>query len=80
MQADRGNHGRWRCGFCRHSDYQAVAVRDGLIFLSWPEHNGSTIVHALDVVSGEAYTAATPFKGEFMRLRGRIHIIQAGIA
>jgi hypothetical protein len=54
--------------------YQAVAVRDGLVFLSWQEHIGSTIVHLLDFVSGEAYTAVTPAKGEFMRLRGRIQM------
>ena len=59
-------------------DYQAVTVRDGLVFLSWQEHIGSTIVHTLDFVSGEAYTAVTPAKGEFMRLRGRIQIIQGG--
>lgn len=55
-------------------DYQAVAVRDGLVFLTWQEHIGSTIVHTLDFVSGEAYTAVTPAKGCFMRLRGRIRI------
>src|ERR1700742_1828540 len=55
-------------------DYQAVTIRNGLVFLSWEEHIGSTIVHTLDFVSGEAYTAVTPAKGEFMRLRGRIQI------
>jgi hypothetical protein len=55
-------------------DYQAVTIRDGLVFLSWQEHIGSTIVHTLDFVAGEAYTAVTPAKGEFMRLRGRIRI------
>jgi hypothetical protein len=59
-------------------DYQAVTVRDGLVVLSWQEHIGRTIVHTLDFVSGEAYTAVTPAKGEFMRLRGRIQIIQGG--
>jgi hypothetical protein len=28
----------------------------------------------LDFVSGEAYTAVTPARGEFMRLKGRIEI------
>ena len=28
-------------------DYQAVRIRDGLVFLSWQEHIGSTIVHTL---------------------------------
>jgi hypothetical protein len=55
-------------------DYEAVTIRDGLVFLSWQEHIGSTIVHTLDFVSGDAYTAVTPAKGEFMRLRGRIQI------
>jgi hypothetical protein len=63
-------------GFSDTIDYQAVAVRDGLVVLSWQEHIGSTIVHTLDFASGEAYTAVTPAKGEFMRLRGRIQIIE----
>lgn len=53
-------------------DYEAVAIRDGLVFLSWREHIGSTIVHTLDFVSGDSYTAVTPAKGGFMRLKGRI--------
>ena len=61
-------------GFSDTVDYQAVAVRDGIVVLSWQEHIGSTIVHTLDFVSGEAYTAVTPAKGGFMRLRGRIQI------
>jgi hypothetical protein len=61
-------------GFSDTVDYEAVTVRDGLVLLSWREHIGSTIVHVLDFVSGEAYTAVTPAKGEFMRLRGRIEI------
>jgi hypothetical protein len=59
-------------GFSDTVDYEAVAVRDGLIILSWREHIGSTIVHALDFTFGEAYTVVTPAKGEFMRLRGAI--------
>ncbi|MGH8612594.1 MAG: MoaF-related domain-containing protein [Gammaproteobacteria bacterium] len=64
-------------GFSDTVDYEAVAVRDGLVILSWREHIGSTIVHVLDFISGEAYTAVTPAKGEFMRLRGRIEIKSA---
>ena len=64
-------------GFSDTVDYEAVAVRDGLIILSWREHIGSTIVHALDFSSSEAYTAVTPAKGEFMRLRGAIKIKSA---
>jgi hypothetical protein len=61
-------------GFCDTVDYEAVAVRDGLVILSWQEHIGSTIVHVLDFISREAYTAVTPAEGEFMRLKGRIEI------
>jgi hypothetical protein len=64
-------------GFSDTVDYEAVAVRDGLVILSWREHIGSTIVHVLDFSSGEAYTAVTPAKGEFMRLRGQIEIKSA---
>jgi hypothetical protein len=59
-------------GFSDTVAYEAVAVRQGLIVLSWRERIGSTIVHVLDLLSGEAYTAVTTAKGEFMRLRGRI--------
>ena len=61
-------------GFSDTVQYEAVAVRDGLIMLSWQEHIGSTIVHVLDLVSGDAYTAVTPAKGGFVRLRGRIEV------
>jgi hypothetical protein len=61
-------------GFSDTVKYEVVPVRDGLVMLSWREHIGSTIVHVLDFISGEAYTAVTPAKGEFMRLRGRIEV------
>jgi hypothetical protein len=61
-------------GFSDTVDYEAVTIRDRLVVLSWREQIGSTIVHVLDFISGEAYTAVTPAKGEFMRLRGRIQI------
>jgi hypothetical protein len=61
-------------GFSDAVEYEAVAVRDGLVILSWQEHIGSTIVHVLDLASGEAYTAVTPAKGRFMRLKGRIEV------
>jgi hypothetical protein len=59
-------------GFSDTVEYEAIAVRDGLVVLSWQEHIGSTIVHVLDLTSGKAYTAVTPAKGGFMRLTGRI--------
>jgi hypothetical protein len=61
-------------GFSDTVEYEDVAVREGLVMLSWQEHIGSTIVHVLDLVSGKAYTAVTPAKGEFMRLTGQIEI------
>jgi hypothetical protein len=61
-------------GFAETVNYEAFVVRDGMVVLSWREHIGSTIVHVLDFVSGEAYTAVTPARGEFMRLKGRIEI------
>jgi hypothetical protein len=65
-------------GFSDTVPYEAVTVRDGLVVLSWREHIGSTIVHVLDYTSGEAYTAVTPAKGEFMRLRGRMRVRSTG--
>jgi hypothetical protein len=61
-------------GFSDTVEFEAVAVRDGLVILSWQEHIGSTIVHVLDLASCKTYTAVTPAKGEFMRLSGRINI------
>jgi hypothetical protein len=64
-------------GFSDSCAYEAVAVRDGLVFLSWQEHNGSTIAHVLDLTTGMAHTAVTPYSGGFMRLSGPIEIKSA---
>jgi len=64
-------------GFSDTVAYEAVVVRDGLVVLSWQEHIGSTIVHVLDFVAGEAYTAVTPANGGFMRLKGRMTVRSA---
>src|SRR5215470_17425633 len=61
-------------GFSDTVEYEAVAVRDGLVILSWQEHIGSTIVHVLDLTFCKAYTAVTPAKGGFVRLTGRIEV------
>jgi len=61
-------------GFSDTVEYQAATVRDDLVFLTWQEHNGSTIVHALDFQSGVSHCAVTPYSGGFMRLTGRIHV------
>ena len=37
-------------GFSDKVEYEAVAVREGLIILSWQEKIGSTIVHVLDLI------------------------------
>ncbi|WP_287124481.1 hypothetical protein [Chromohalobacter sp.] len=64
-------------GFADTVDYDAVALRDGLIMLSWQEHIGSTIVHVLDLEARQARTVVTPAKGELMRLAGRIEFTSA---
>jgi hypothetical protein len=61
-------------GFSDTVAYEAVAVREGLVILSWQEHIGSTIVHVLDLSSGQAYTAVTSANRGFMRLTGRIEV------
>jgi hypothetical protein len=61
-------------GFSDTVDYEAVSIRDSLVFLTWLEHIGSTIVHTLDFTSGTAYTAVTPAKGQFFRATGRINV------
>jgi hypothetical protein len=61
-------------GFSDTVAYEVVKVRDDLVVLSWQEHIGSTVVHVLDLASGEAYTAVTPANGAFMRLTGPIEI------
>jgi hypothetical protein len=65
-------------GFSDTIAYEAVTVRDGLVVLTWQEHIGSTVAHVLDYASGEAFTAVTPAKGAFMRLRGKITVRSAG--
>ncbi len=59
-------------GFTDTVKYEAIAIRDDLVMLSWQEHIGSTIVSALDLVANQAYTFVTTAKGEFMRLTGPI--------
>jgi hypothetical protein len=61
-------------GFSDTVEYEAVAVRDDLIVLSWQEHIGSTVVDVLDLSSSRAYTAVTPAKGRFTRLTGRVEV------
>jgi hypothetical protein len=61
-------------GFSDTVEYEAVAVRDDLVILSWQEHNGSTIMHALDFNTCITYAAITPATGKFQRLKGRIEI------
>jgi len=61
-------------GFVDTVAYEAVAVRDGLVMLSWQEHVGSTIVHVLDFTSDKTHTAVTPAQGGLMRLSGQIEM------
>jgi hypothetical protein len=59
-------------GFTDTVDYEVIAIRDGLVILSWQEHIGSTVVHVLDLEANDAHTFVTPAGGGFMRLKGRI--------
>ena len=59
-------------GFSDTVEYEAIAIRDGLVMLSWQEHIGSTVVHALDLITNQANTFVTPANGGLMRLKGRI--------
>jgi hypothetical protein len=61
-------------GFADTVEYEAVAVRDQLVVLSWQEQIGSTIVHVLDFASRTAYTAITPATGGFTRLTGQMDV------
>jgi hypothetical protein len=66
-------------GFKDRVEYEATAIRDDVVLLTWQEHIGSTIVHVLDFASATAYTSVTPAKGPFMRLRGRIETRSVGV-
>jgi hypothetical protein len=59
-------------GFSDTVDYEAVAVRDDIVILSWREHIGTTVVHVLDLASLQGYTAVAPANEGLMRLAGRI--------
>ncbi len=53
-------------------EYEAIAVRNGVVVLSWQERIGSTIVHVLDLLVNQAHTFVTPAKCGFMRVNGPI--------
>jgi hypothetical protein len=57
-------------GFSDTVEYEAVAVRDGLVLLSWQERIGSTIVHVLDFTAGEAYTVDNASKRRIYAAEG----------
>jgi hypothetical protein len=59
-------------GFTDTVEYETIAVRDGLLVLSW--HIGSTVVHMLDLIAKQTHTFVTPAKGGFMRLNGQIEL------
>lgn len=61
-------------GFSDTVVYEAVTLRENLVMLSWQEHIGSTIVHALDFEAGVAHTVVAPARGGIMRLTGRIDV------
>src|SRR6266700_1530086 len=49
------------------SNMRRIAVRNGVVILSWQERIGSTIVHVLDLLVNQAHTFVTPAKCGFMR-------------
>jgi molybdenum cofactor biosynthesis MoaF-like protein len=59
-------------GFSDTVEYQAVAMREGIVVLSWQEHIGSTIVHVLDFAQDHTLTYVTPAKGGFVQLAGTL--------
>jgi molybdenum cofactor biosynthesis MoaF-like protein len=65
-------------GFSDTVAYEAVTLRDDLVFLTFQEHIGSTIVHGLDLAAGKTHTAVTPAKGGIMRLTGPINVMFDG--
>ncbi|HEY1929631.1 MAG TPA: alpha/beta fold hydrolase [Caulobacteraceae bacterium] len=67
-------------GFSDTTAYEATTVRDGVVFLSGQEHNGSAIVHALDFEGGVAYTAVRPETSPLQRMTGPIDIKSAAQA
>jgi hypothetical protein len=59
-------------GFVDTVEYEAVAVREGLVVLSWREHIGSTIVSVMDLHAHHAYTVVASATGDLMRLQGSV--------
>jgi hypothetical protein len=59
-------------GFSDTIEYQATAMRAGIVVLSWQEQIGSTIVHVLDFAQDLALTYVTPAKGGFLQLAGTL--------
>jgi hypothetical protein len=55
--------------FQRH---RRIAMREGIVVLSWQEHIGSTIVHVLDFAQDHTLTYVTPEKGGFVQLAGTL--------
>ena len=59
-------------GFRDTIPYRAALLRANLVLLSWQERIGSTVVHALDLDVGRAYTVVAPAQGGLLRLEGRV--------
>ena len=59
-------------GFRDTIPYEAALLRANLVLLSWQERIGSTVVHALDLDVGRAYTVVAPARGSLLRLTGKI--------
>jgi len=59
-------------GFSDLVAYEASAIRDDVVVLSWREQIGTTVVHVLDFRARRTYALVTPARGGFLRLHGTI--------
>lgn len=57
-------------GFTDEVPYQAHAVRDDVVVLSWQEHIGTSVTHVIDLAAGRTYATVAPARGGFLRLLG----------
>lgn len=57
-------------GFTDDVPYEAHAVRDDVVVLSWQEHIGTGVTHVIDLAAGRTYATVVPASGGFLRLLG----------
>ena len=64
-------------GFSDDVAYDLKWLRPDVAVMSWQERIGSTITHVMDLAAASTYTTVTPAKGGFLRLEGRIDVVEA---